>query len=287
MDVVAIGDNISDCYLSLGQVFPGGNAVNVSVAAARAGGRSGYIGAVGTDARGQLLIDSLIAESVDVRRLRVVAGQTACCQVLHADGERQFGTTRRGVALFTPAPDDLAFAATARIGHSTYCSGLEEFVPVLAARGRVSFDFSGRIGDGYADGLLPYVHVAEFSAAHLDDGDCAELLRWAGARGPAYVLVTRGERGAMLFDGEQITAIGAALSAVIDTLGAGNSFIGRALYGLIHEETIPVLLAASAEAAARTCTAWGAYGHGVRLSTCCDGHAEAAAAAVLESIQQP
>jgi sugar/nucleoside kinase (ribokinase family) len=36
MDVIAIGDNISDCYLSLGQVFPGGNAVNVAVAAARA-----------------------------------------------------------------------------------------------------------------------------------------------------------------------------------------------------------------------------------------------------------
>ena len=37
MDVIAIGDNISDCYLSIGQVFPGGNAVNVGVAAARAG----------------------------------------------------------------------------------------------------------------------------------------------------------------------------------------------------------------------------------------------------------
>ena len=65
MDVVAIGDNISDCYVAIGQVFPGGNAVNVSVAAARSGGRSAYIGAVGDDARGQLLIDSLTAESVD------------------------------------------------------------------------------------------------------------------------------------------------------------------------------------------------------------------------------
>jgi len=113
MDVVAIGDNISDCYVAIGQVFPGGNAVNVSVAAARSGGRSAYIGAVGDDRRGQLLIDSLTAESVDVGRLRVVPGQTACCEVLHADGERQFGTTNRGVALFTPTLDDLAFAATA------------------------------------------------------------------------------------------------------------------------------------------------------------------------------
>jgi fructoselysine 6-kinase len=290
MDVVAIGDNISDCYVAIGQVFPGGNAVNVSVAAARSGGRSAYIGAVGDDTRGQLLIDSLTAESVDVGRLRVVPGQTACCEVLHADGDRQFGATNRGVALFTPTLDDLAFAATASIVHSTYCSGLEEFVPELASRGRVSFDFSDRIDDGYADDLLPYVYVAQFSAAHLDDDECAELLRWAGSRGPGYVLVTRGGRGAMLYDGERITAADAAPSEVIDTLGAGDSFIGRALYGLIHDEPAPALLAASARAAARTCTAWGAYGHGVpitplaRLSTCCGDRGEAVAAtAPMES----
>jgi fructoselysine 6-kinase len=278
MDVIAIGDNISDCYVAIGQVFPGGNAVNVSVAAARSGGRSGYIGRVGDDARGQLLIDSLAAESVDVRRLSVVPGQTACCQILHAGGERLFGTTRRGVALFKPTREDLAFAATAGIVHSTYCSGLEESVPELAARSRVSFDFSDRIGDGYADDLLPHVYVAEFSAADLDDAECADLARWAGARGPAYVLITRGRRGAMLFDGDQVSRAEAVPSAVVDTLGAGDSFIGRTLYGLIRGEPVPALLAASARAAARTCTAWGAYGHGARLSTCCGVNDEAVAA---------
>lgn len=281
MDVIAIGDNISDCYVAIGQVFPGGNAVNVSVATARAGGRSAYIGVVGDDARGQMLTDSLTAESVDVRRLRVVQGRTACCQILHADGERLFGTTSRGVALFAPTQDDLAFAATASIVHSTYCSGLEESLPDLARHSRVSFDFSDHIGDGYADDLLPYVYVAEFSAAHLDDGECAELARWAGARGPRYVLVTRGKHGAMFSDGEQIASAEASPSTVIDTLGAGDSFIGRALYGLIRGEPIPALLAAGARAAAHTCTAWGAYGHGVRLSTCCGGHAEAATAAAI------
>jgi fructoselysine 6-kinase len=278
MDVIAIGDNISDCYAAIGQVFPGGNAVNVSVATARSGGRSGYIGVVGNDARGQLLIDSLTVESVDVRRLSVVPGRTACCQILHAAGERLFGTTSRGVALFKPTLDDLAFAETAEIVHSTYCSGLEEYLPMLAARSRVSFDFSDRVGDGYADDLLPYVHVAEFSAPHLDDEECAELTQWAGARGPGYVLVTRGRRGAMLFDGEQVWGVDAVPAAMVDTLGAGDSFIGRALYGLIRGEPMPALLAASAQAAARTCTAWGAYGHGARLSTCCGVHDDAVAA---------
>jgi fructoselysine 6-kinase len=276
MDVVAIGDNISDCYQSVGRVFPGGNAVNVAVGAAQAGGTSAYIGAVGDDARGRLLIDALAAESVDTRRVRVLPGTTACCDITHAGGERLFGTTRRGVALFKPAADDFALAATAGIIHTTYCSGMEEFLPELAALGPVSFDFSGRIGDGYADDLLPHVHMAEFSAAHLNDEEAAGLLRWAAGRGPRYVLATRGARGAMLIDGERITAAPAAASAVTDTLGAGDSFIGRALYGLVHREPAAVFMAAATIAAARTCRTWGAFGHGASLLSCCGGHAGAA-----------
>jgi fructoselysine 6-kinase len=288
MDVIALGDNISDCYVDLGQVFPGGNAVNVAVAAARAGGSSGYVGVVGDDDRGALLRTALAAESVDTRRLRSVPGQTAFCDILHAAGERLFGETVRGVALFTPTEDDLAFAASASIIHTTYCSGLEEYLPELAARGRVSFDFSDRVGDGYADELLRYVDVAEFSAAHLDDAECRELLRWAAAGGPRYVLVTRGQRGAMLFDGETIAAVAPPPSSppVIDTLGAGDSFIGRALYGLVRGEPLPELLAVCAEAAARTCSSWGAFGHGVQLPDRWDGRAGAdAASASLTSVQ--
>jgi fructoselysine 6-kinase len=262
MDVISIGDNTCDCYLTVGQVFPGGNAVNVAVAVARSGGSCAYAGVVGDDAYGRLLIDSLAAERVDTRLLSVTPGPTACCQVTHADGERLFRPLQRGVGPFRPSEDDFAFASTASIMHSTYRSGLEDVLPELARRGRVSFDFSSHVADGYADDLLPFVHVAEFSAAALDDRDCAELTRWASARGPAYVLVTRGSKGAMLFDGAVSVSVGAASSTVIDSLGAGDSFIGRTLYGLIHGEPAQVLLPASARAAARTCATWGAFGYG-------------------------
>jgi fructoselysine 6-kinase len=279
MDVIAIGDNMSDCYLTVGEVFPGGSAVNVAVAVARSGGSSGYVGVVGDDARGRLLMDSLAAERVDTRRLSVASGPTAWCQVMHANGERLIGTRQRGVAAFRPTEDDLAFAKMASIIHSTYCSGLEDALPELARRGRVSFDFSDHLYDGYANDLLPFVHVAEFSAGPLDDRDCAELVRWAASRGPAFVLVTRGSKGATLFDGTISVRVSAAPSEVIDSLGAGDSFIGRALYGLIRGESAKALLEASSRAAARTCSTWGAYGHGVHASTCCGGQSEAVAVA--------
>jgi fructoselysine 6-kinase len=276
MDVIAIGDNVSDCYAAIGRVFPGGNAVNVAVAVARAGGSSGYIGVVGDDARGRLLADSLAAERVDTR-LIVAAGPTACCQVLHANGERMFVPRQRGVPLRC-SERDLAFAATASLIHCTFRGGLENALPGLARRGRVSFDFSIHLGDEYADDLLPFVHVAEFSAAGLDDGDCAELMRWAASRGPAFVLVTRGSRGAALFDGTANARVRAAKTEVIDSLGAGDSFIGRALYGLVRGESAQVLLEASSRVAGQTCSAWGAYGHGVDASICCASPRGAAAA---------
>ena len=268
MDVIAIGDNMSDCYLTIGQVFPGGNAVNVAVAVARSGGSSAYVGVVGDDARGRLLIDSLAAERVDTLRVSVAAGPTAYCQVMHADGERLFEPGHRGVALFRPTEDDLAFTATASIIHSTYRSGLEDVLPDLARRGRVSFDFSDHLDDGYADDLLPFVHVAEFSAAALDDGDCAELARWAVARGPDYVLVTRGSKGATLFDGAVSVSVSAAPSTVIDSLGAGDSFIGP-----WPARPDPRRIGSRAARGERACRGpdlldLGGPSHGVPMSTC-------------------
>jgi sugar/nucleoside kinase (ribokinase family) len=136
MDVVAIGDNMSDIYLTIDQVFPGGSAVNVGVAVARSGGSSGYVGVVGDDAGGRLLMDSLTAERVNTRRISVVPGPTAWCQITHPGGEWLIGPRQRGVAAFRPDEDDLAFAATASIIHSTYCSGLERCcLSCLAAAG--------------------------------------------------------------------------------------------------------------------------------------------------------
>jgi hypothetical protein len=54
--IKGLGDGDAPLHLNgkkHGRVFPGGNAVNVAVAVARAGGSSGYIGVVGDDARGR------------------------------------------------------------------------------------------------------------------------------------------------------------------------------------------------------------------------------------------
>ena len=56
ISILTARDNVVDCYLDEGQVFAGGNALNVAVFARRAGARTAYAGTVGSDDAGALIL---------------------------------------------------------------------------------------------------------------------------------------------------------------------------------------------------------------------------------------
>ncbi len=99
MRLVAVGDNVVDCYPELCRMFPGGNCLGVAVHAQRNGLASAYLGAVGDDAPGRLVRDALDAEGVATTRLRTLAGPTAVAWVELADGERTFRGNDKGISL--------------------------------------------------------------------------------------------------------------------------------------------------------------------------------------------
>ncbi|MHB0927375.1 MAG: PfkB family carbohydrate kinase [Candidatus Nanopelagicales bacterium] len=270
MSVVAIGDNVVDCYLSTGEMFPGGNCVNVAVAAARAGVPSAYVGALGSDMAGELLRLAMSGEGVDLTHARKVEGPNAFTTVELVDGDRRFGRGDPGVRTFVPSASELAFVSRFDVAHSSYCSGLEDELGRIAANVRLSFDFDDRIGSAYAEALLAHCWIACFSGAHLDDTEIEEAARWAYVRGPQYVLLTRGSRGAVLYDGATLHLQAPHPTDIVDTLGAGDSFIGRMLVGLTSGEAIAELLDAAAAAASATCGLPGGFGHAAAIP---DGYA--------------
>ncbi|WP_111768655.1 PfkB family carbohydrate kinase [Nakamurella deserti] len=260
MHLVAVGDNITDCYPEQGVMFPGGNCVNVAVHSARAGAPTSYVGAVGTDERGTLLRDELTAESVDVSRLRTLPGETGYATVFHVDGDRHFGPFDRGVAEITLSEEDLRFIATHRIAHSSTAAQLTSQVPELAARVPVSFDFDVHTADAYCQDLIGSVTHAFFSASHLSESEALDLLAWACDRGASTALATRGSSGAVFSDGRTVLRQPAVASRVEDTLGAGDAFIGVVLAGLIRERPADEFLADAARASAAVCERFGAFG---------------------------
>jgi fructoselysine 6-kinase len=86
-----------------------------------------------------------------------------------------------------------------------------------------------------------------------------DAMHAAGAR---WVLATRGGEGALLSGSGVLHEVSAAPARVVDTLGAGDSFIARVLVGLLRNESPDALLQAAAREAARACEYFGAVGYG-------------------------
>lgn len=263
--IAAVGDNVVDCYLSNGQMFPGGNCLNVSVFIRRFGGRSAYVGTVGRDRAGDVIGKALMEEGVDTSHLRVLDGPTAYCVIGHRHSDRIFVSFDLGVSMFTPSLEDIAFVRGFDAVHVGQSSGLDAYLQEFAAKALLSYDFSTRRDSEHRREIAPLCFLASISGSDLSSDATIEVSSELLEAGTKWVLVTRGRQGASLFSGTDRFDIDARPTNLIDTLGAGDTFIARVLYGLVSGETPETLLQAAAAAAAETCRYFGAVGHGVAI----------------------
>ena len=128
MKLAAIGSNCIDYYADLngGSAYPGGGPVNMAVYTRRLGGEAAYIGPVGTDANGRLMLQAMAEKGVDTSRVRVLPGKTAVTQVALRDGERILGDYAEGVlAGFHLSEADLDFAAACDVVVCDLWGGVE------------------------------------------------------------------------------------------------------------------------------------------------------------------
>jgi fructoselysine 6-kinase len=265
MSIACVGDNVIDIYLGSGRGYPGGNAVNVAVAARRSRVPSAYLGAVGEDGAGGILQQALVSEEVATERLRVLPGNTAWCEVRLVDGDREFGDTDVGVSRIKLTEPDLDYLTGFTVVHTGDNSMLESQVADIAARTKVSFDFGERPRE-YVDGLIGHVWCACFSASRLSADEATALADEMAALSPQIVLVSEGARGAQLVvDGTRFRAVSHAAS-VIDSLGAGDALIGGVLAGLVSGSSPQDALTAGTRLAARTISHFGAFGYGFDIT---------------------
>ncbi len=262
MRLAGVGDNVVDRYRDLGTMFPGGQALNVAVYAQRFGMPAAYLGAVGDDVAGRLVLGAMRSEGIDISRLRVLPGANAHAEVALVHGNREFVGGDAGVSRIELDEADLAYLAGFDLIHSSESSYLEDQLGLLAGVAPLSFDFSVRRDPAYLEPLLEHVSIAEFSLSDLDDAEAEAWLERIHGLGPRLVLATRGASGALLYDGRRLWRQAAVDTELIDTLGAGDAFIARFLVGVLRDEPVPASLAAAADQAAATCGAYGAFGYG-------------------------
>lgn len=265
--VVGVGDNTVDMYLHLGQMFPGGNAVNVAVLAQRYGQQGSYLGWLGDDVFGRLLLDALAKEGIDTSHCRVLPGENAHCEINLVDNDRVFGASTSGVTTqIALTEEDLAYIAAHDLAHTSIYSYIEADLPKLKSTGTpVSFDFSSDWTREYLQQQLPYVDFAILSCPDLTLEETESMMHWVHQQGPRLVLVTQGSAGARVLTEGKFYHTGIVETEVIDTLGAGDSFIARFLVEHLNGVAIPDALQLAAQSAAQTCTHYGAFGHGIPI----------------------
>ena len=264
MALACAGDNVVDLYLSFLRAFPGGNAVNVAVAARRAGMAAAYLGRVGSDRWGELVLQALSAENVDVSRVQVVEGPNAYSTIEVIDGDRAFGPADIGVSRIVLSAADKAYLSHFDIIHTGDNSMLESQLAALAACAPVSYDFGERARE-YWEPLIGMVKVACFSAGSLSSEAAEDLGRSAASFGPELVLVTEGARGALVLEKNIVHRVASTAGDVVDSLGAGDSLTGAFLAGILAGEPAESSLRLGIAAAAATCLSYGAFGYGVTM----------------------
>jgi fructoselysine 6-kinase len=265
MRLVGVGDNTVDKYLHLRKMFPGGNAVNVPVLAHRYGHHGSYIGCLGNDRLGQLILNALKTEGIDISRCRIVDGPNAYCEVSIIDGERVFGDYTIGVRdQLEINAEDLAFIETHDLTHTSIYSSIEAYLPKLHDSSTLlSFDFSMEWDKSYLMEILPHVDIALLSHSNPEEEEVADLLHWVYLHGPKMILLTLGRHGAYAYDGEEIKHQDPVETEVLDSLGAGDAFAACFMTEYYEGKPIEIALGKAAQAAAETCNYYGAFGNGV------------------------
>ncbi|MCU1437126.1 MAG: hypothetical protein JWP66_213 [Naasia sp.] len=250
-----VGDNTIDQYFGDENVsYVGGNAVNVAVQLRLLGNEVDYAGAVGDDEDGRRIRAALEERGIGVDGLEVLPGITSISQIIvRPDGERVIGfedfATSADYRPDTARLDTLSRCTVVHIGMSPFAAEIRR---ELKRRGTlVSQDCA--VSAGY-DSL----DVA-FGSAGADEPTARRLAEEALAGGATLAVVTQGAAGSIAYDGTTWWSQAADPVTVVDTTGAGDSFIAGFLSVYGRGGSISESLASGAASAASTCGRLGAF----------------------------
>ena len=219
----------------------GGKGANQAVMAARLGAAVTFVARVGDDAFGRDMLAHFRAEGIDTRHVSSTVGVSTGTAVITVDA------AGRNTIVVAPGANGSLTATDVEAARSAIESArvlvCQQEVPAeanlaamrLAARAGVSVVFNpAPAGDipteayRLAAVLCPNEHETALLTGRAvrtsDDAEAAarELLH----RGARSVVVTLGERGCLVVTNDEVTALPAPRVEAVDTVGAGDAFVG-------------------------------------------------------------
>ena len=249
---------------------PGGKGANQAHAAQRYGLATALVGAVGNDDFARPALVNLQSAGVDLSGLQRLAGATGCAGiVVDAAGQNQI-VVAPGVNL------ELRHAAVTAQQLSRARAVLLQMETdpaqnlALLARARQQGCLTA-LNNAPAQALPPamwgmldllIVNQSELQVtaqgAGLGAGSTTAWLRAISMLGPARVVLTLGQAGALACDHGTMLHVDAMAVRALDTTGAGDTFTGVWVAALVEGRTMADALSRASTAAGLACTRPGA-----------------------------
>lgn len=268
----------SFCLVRHTEMQPGGSGTNTIVQAARLGSCCAYLGTVGDDAEGRVVICSLKEEGVDASHVYIRPGERTtrteiavdaqgnkCIFLIMGDAFFKLRLNQKGRTLLHEAKvffTDLlpGWAAMSALREAFYneqkiAVSLEVGVSLFAEMGVTADQIRESLR--IADLVVPCRDAVRELTGTDDPFEAAKKMR-PYCRG--IIVYTRGKKGSVAFlpDGRIVETPACPVKAV-DTTGAGDSFMGALMHAyLVKEKPIEEALRFAASCAALTCTGVGA-----------------------------
>ncbi|WP_297479293.1 carbohydrate kinase family protein [Thermococcus sp.] len=222
--------------------MPGGAAAAVATSASLAGAKVGLVTKIGEDFPREWL--EKLSQYVDIRGVQVLPGKTIHIWVIYRKDGSVESPVEMGVAENmgeTPIPEEYL---KAKIFYIAPIPPEEQLKAIERLEGkRISLDFNPTYYDYYRRKpelvrelvsrswiIFPNEREAKLITGLNDVRKSAEeLYSW----GTELVVITRGERGVLIYDGDFHEFPALPVEGEIDPTGAGDAFAGGFLAGLV------------------------------------------------------
>lgn len=242
-------------------VLPGGKGANTAVAAAKLGADVALLGAIGDDAYGRILTDSLRDAGVHTDLLRTVERPTGIAYItVTPDGENSILVSPGANSALEPSAVEGALA-----GVKVMVASMEIPLPTVERAVATAAEAGART----LLNLSPAAEVSPRTLAALDvllvnEHEAAWLLG-SGVDpaklldlGPRSAVVTLGARGALVITEDGTGEIASPTVEAVDTTGAGDAFTGALAAALATGVTLETAARKAVRVAAISVTRRGA-----------------------------
>lgn len=258
--IVVIGEALIDLIQQSDgryEAKPGGAPANVSIALARLGTHVSYAGRMSTDKFGEKLYNWLSPEKIDMALVERTSDPTTLAVAslddqgkasysFYLKGTSDWGWTLDSFANLEADPPAAVVIGSVAAAIEPGASVIESLAGHLHSHeaSTVVIDLNIRPGLGFERGAETVRVERQIKLAHIVKASDDDLAWLYPERGPVetagawaasghFVIMTRGADGATLFtpSGDTVSVKAPAVD-LVDTVGAGDSFLGATLYGL-------------------------------------------------------